>query len=161
MEGTESWPECFARMIESIMYASIGFLFACLLGLAVVPLIHDRAVRLTMRRLEGTLPLSMAEIQAEKDLLRAEFALSSRRLEKKIEQLAEKKAGLQAQLGKKCDVINGVSGERDALKTEVIDLKMQIEGLKKQLPATEPRHDAAAYVVRQMRPRRILRPTRG
>ena len=74
-------------MIESIMFFGIGFLVASLLGLVVVPLVHNRAVRLTVRRLEAATPLSMAEIQAEKDQLRAEFAMSTRRLEMSVDQL--------------------------------------------------------------------------
>jgi hypothetical protein len=74
-----------AQMIESIMYFGIGFLLAALSVLIVAPLVHDRAVRLTMRR--ATIPLSMAELQADKDLQRAEFAMSTRRLETTIEQL--------------------------------------------------------------------------
>ena len=38
-----------AQMIESIMYFGIGFLLAALSVLIVAPLVHDRAVRLTMR----------------------------------------------------------------------------------------------------------------
>jgi hypothetical protein len=67
-----------AQMIESIMYFGIGFLLAALSVLIVAPLVHDRAVRLTIRRLEATIPLSMAEVQADKDLQRAEFAMSTR-----------------------------------------------------------------------------------
>ena len=74
-------------MIESIMYVGIGFLTAGLLVIGVIPLVHARAVRLTMRRLEALTPLSMAEIQADKDLLRAEFAMSTRRLELSVEQI--------------------------------------------------------------------------
>src|SRR5258707_14318090 len=74
-------------MIEPIMYFGIGFLVAALIGLVVVPLVHGRAVRLTMRRLEAATPLSMAEIQADKDQLRAEFAMSTRRLEVSVENL--------------------------------------------------------------------------
>ena len=48
-------------MIEPIMYFGIGFLVAALIGLVVVPLVHNRAVRLTMRRLEAATPLSMAD----------------------------------------------------------------------------------------------------
>jgi hypothetical protein len=47
----------------------------------LIPLVHARTVRLTTRRLEAVLPESMAEVQAEKDLLPAEFAMSTRRLE--------------------------------------------------------------------------------
>ena len=52
-------------MIEPIMFFGIGFLVAALFGLVIIPLVHGRAVRLTMRRLEAATPLSMAEIQAE------------------------------------------------------------------------------------------------
>jgi hypothetical protein len=68
-------------MIESSMYFGIGLLCGALIGLVLIPLVHARAVRLTRRRLEAVLPESMAEVQAEKDLLRAEFAMSTRRLE--------------------------------------------------------------------------------
>ena len=34
-------------MIEPVMYFGIGFLVAALLGLLFVPLVHNRAVRLT------------------------------------------------------------------------------------------------------------------
>src|SRR5262245_19413498 len=77
-------------MIEPIMYFGIGFLMASLLGLVLIPLVHNRAVRLTMRRLEAATPISLAEIQADKDQLRAEFAMSTRRLELSVEQMKVK-----------------------------------------------------------------------
>ncbi len=40
-------------MVEPIMYLAIGFLVSTLLGLAVLPLVHNRAVRLTTRKLEA------------------------------------------------------------------------------------------------------------
>ena len=66
-------------MIESIMYFGIGFLLASLLGVVVGFAVNSRAQRLTMKRLEAATPVSMAEIQADKDQLRAEFAMSTRR----------------------------------------------------------------------------------
>ncbi len=50
------------------MYFGIGFFFAALSVLVVVPLVHGRAVRLTTRRLEGAIPSSVAETLAHKDL---------------------------------------------------------------------------------------------
>ncbi len=98
-------------MIESIMYFGIGFLVAGLLGLLVVPLVHNRAVRLTMRRLDAATPLSMTEIQAEKDQLRAEHAMSTRRLEMSIEQLTARTAGLAGELARKTEAINRLKVE--------------------------------------------------
>ena len=88
-------------MIEPIMYLAIGFLVSMLFGLMIVPLVHNRAVRLTTRRLEAATPLSMAEIQADKDQLRAEFAMSARRLEMSVDQLKNKTTSQLAELGKK------------------------------------------------------------
>ena len=98
-------------MIEPIMYFGIGFLVAALIGLVVVPLVHGRAVRLTMRRLEAATPLSMAEIQADKDQLRAEFAMSARRLEMSVEKLKGRTTSQLAELGKKGDAINRLKME--------------------------------------------------
>src|SRR5262245_17281296 len=74
-------------MLESMMYIGIGFLFAALIAVGVVSLVHNRAVRLTTRRLEAAIPPSITEVQAEKDLQRAEFAMATRRLEMTIDQL--------------------------------------------------------------------------
>ncbi len=87
-------------MLEPIMYIGIGFLVAGLLVIGVIPLVHARAVRLTMRRLEALTPLSMAEIQADKDQLRAEFAMSTRRLEMNVEQMKAKTTNQLAEIGK-------------------------------------------------------------
>jgi hypothetical protein len=112
-----------AQMIEPIMYFAIGFLLAALSVLVVTPLVHGRAVRLTLRRLEATIPLSMAEVQADKDLQRAEFAMSTRRLETTVEQLRTRGAGQLAELGRKGDAINR--------------LKIELGTLRDQLRATE------------------------
>ncbi len=118
-------------MIEPVMYMGIGFLCAALIAVAVIPLVHDRAVRLTTRRLRATLPQSIKEIQAGRDLLRAEFAMSTRRLETNLEQLKNKSTGQVVELGKRDDVINRLKIQRDALRVDVITLKAQLEALKK------------------------------
>ena len=106
-------------MIELAMYFSMGFFLASLGALAVVSLVHGRAVRLTTRRLEAKIPSSMAEILADKDLLRAEFATSTRRLETSIEQLRAESASQLAELGRKSDAVNRIKIELHALRDKV------------------------------------------
>jgi chromosome segregation ATPase len=104
-------------MIEPMMFIGIGFLVAGLLVIGVIPLVHARAVRLTMRRLEALNPVSMAEIQADKDQLRAEFAMSTRRLEMNVEQLKAKTTNQLAEIGKKSEAIGRLKlelGEKTA-----------------------------------------------
>jgi chromosome segregation ATPase len=124
-------------MIEPIMYFGIGFLFAALIGIVVVPLVHSRAVRLTMRRLEAATPLSMAEIQADKDQLRAEFAMSTRRLEMSVEQLKTKSTSQLAELGKKGDAINRLKLELGEKTATIFALEARDKSLRDQLRATE------------------------
>src|SRR5512136_3490868 len=124
-------------MIEPIMYFGIGFLFAALIGLVVVPLMHGRAVRLTMRRLEAAAPLSMAEIQADKDQLRAEFAMSARRLEMSVEQLKNRTTSQLADLGKKTDAINRMKIELGEKNATIFALEAREKAVKEQLRATE------------------------
>ncbi len=106
-------------MIESIMYFGIGFLVAALSVLVVVPLVHGRAVRLTIRRLKSAAPSSTAESLAHNDLLRAEFVMSTRRLEMNVEQLKTKNASQLAELGKKGDAINRLKIELGALRDQL------------------------------------------
>ena len=106
-------------MIESAMYFSMGFFLACLGALVVVPFIHGRAVRLTTRQLEAKIPTSMPEILADKDLLRAEFAMSTRRLETSLDQLRAKSASQLVELGNKSDAVNRLKIELDALRNKV------------------------------------------
>jgi chromosome segregation ATPase len=92
-------------MIEPMMYIGIGFLIAGLLVIGVIPLVHARAVRLTLRRLEASTPVSMAEIAAEKDQLRAEFAMAMSRLEMSVEQMKAKTTSQLVELGRKSEAI--------------------------------------------------------
>src|SRR5437879_1043036 len=124
-------------MIEPIMYLAIGFLISMLCGLMIVPLVHNRAVRLTTRRLEAATPLSMAEIQADKDQLRAEFAMSARRLEMSVEQLKHKTTSQLAELGKKSDAINRMKIELGEKNATIFSLEAREKAVKEQLRATE------------------------
>ena len=77
-------------MIESVMLCGIGVLGGCLLMLVFFPLVHERAVRLTKRQIADATPMTRNEIQADKDHLRAEFAMSVRRLEIGMEEMRAK-----------------------------------------------------------------------
>jgi chromosome segregation ATPase len=124
-------------MIEPIMFFGIGFLVAALVGLVIIPLVHGRAVRLTLRRIEAATPLSMAEIQADKDQLRAEFAMSTRRLEMSVEQLKTKTTSQFAELGKKGDVINRLKMEVGEKTAAIFAMEARDKALRDQLRATE------------------------
>jgi chromosome segregation ATPase len=135
-------------MIEPIMYLAIGFLVSMLFGLMIVPLVHNRAVRLTTRRLEAATPLSMAEIQADKDQLRAEFAMSARRLEMSVDQLKNRTTSQLAELGKKTDAINRMKIELGEKNATIFSLEAREKAVKEQLRATEEEFAAKTTALR-------------
>jgi chromosome segregation ATPase len=136
-------------MIEPIMFFGLGFLAASLLGLVIVPFVHGRAVRLTVRRLEAATPLSMAEIQADKDQLRAEFAMSTRRLEVSVEQLKGKTTSQLAELGKKSEVITRLKVEIGEKAASIFALESREKALKDQLRATEDELESKTDTLRE------------
>jgi chromosome segregation ATPase len=135
-------------MIEPIMYLAIGFLVSMLFGLMIVPLVHNRAVRLTTKRLEAATPLSMAEIQADKDQLRAEFAMSARRLEMSVDQLKNKTTSQLAELGKKSDAINRMKLELGEKNATIFSLEAREKAVKEQLRSTEEEFAAKTAALR-------------
>jgi chromosome segregation ATPase len=74
-------------------------------------------------------PMSLAEIQAEKDQLRAEFAMTTRRLEMSVEQMKTKSNNQLAELGKKSEAIGRLRLELNE-KTETM---FALEAREKQL----------------------------
>jgi chromosome segregation ATPase len=130
-------------MIEPIMYGGIGFLVAGLLVIGLIPLVHQRAVRLTMKRLEAVTPMSMAEIQADKDQLRAEFAMSTRRLEMSVEQMKAKTTSQLAEIGKKSEAVGRLKlelGEKAAtllaMEAKEAELNEELASTREQLAGT-------------------------
>ncbi len=135
-------------MVEPIMYLAIGFLISMLFGLMILPLVHNRAVRLTTKRLEAATPLSMAEIQADKDQLRAEFAMSARRLEMSVDQLKNKTTSQLAELGKKSDAINRLKIELGEKSAVIFALEAREKAVKDQLHVTEEDFAAKTQTLR-------------
>lgn len=121
-----------ARVIEQLMIFALGFLFAGLLTLMFLPAIWRRALRLTQRRLEQRLPISMTEVAAERDQLRAQFAMERRRIEQAGEALVETRAKDLAELSRR--------GARiAALQREAATISGRAQALEASLTQAEQR----------------------
>ena len=76
-------------MLQTVLIFTFGFLAAALLALMAAPAVWRRAVYLTRKRIEAALPLSLNELNAEKDALRAEHAMAMRRMELRLKDTRE------------------------------------------------------------------------
>ncbi len=124
-------------MVESAMVFLGGFLSASILALILLSVIHDRAVRLTHRRIEASLPKSLLEMQIEKDLQRAECAMSVRRLERSIERLRFEATTARGELWRQAEAIGRLKTEL-ARRIEVADeLAHEVESLNGKIEEVE------------------------
>ena len=74
-------------MIEAALYFALGALSISLLLFAILPIVSGRARRLAIHELERQAPVSLSEITAQKDQMRARFAVELNRQEKRGDQL--------------------------------------------------------------------------
>lgn len=141
-------------MIEWLMFGALGFLLGCLLALMLAPPLWNRAVKLTTRRLEATMPMSLTDIQADKDQLRAEFAIELRKVEVALEKAKEKAARELIEANKR-------RVEIQMLKTELENARAKLqEGenanrvlqqtIKRRLPDLDSRLKAAKKALAEL-----------
>ncbi|WP_051661057.1 hypothetical protein [Bosea sp. 117] len=131
-------------MIEAIMYSALGFLVASLIALLILPAVWRRAVRLTTKRIEGAIPVSMAEIQADKDQQRAEFAVAARRLELDVDSYRTQVVSQSGELLKRADRIAALEQGLEERARDIAELTAGGDNLAERLRQTEEERDANA-----------------
>src|SRR5579875_3178546 len=109
------------------MIFTLGFLVAGFLILLFLPAYGRRATRLAQRRLEMVLPLSMEEIVAERDQLRAEFATEHRRIEQRAEAIEAKHATVLGELGRREARVAALEIELAETKRAALDARIRLE----------------------------------
>lgn len=138
-------------MIQSILFFALGFLCAGFLAVMVAPAIWRRALVLTRRRIEASTPLSQAEIQADKDSMRAQFAMATRRLEMSMKSLRDKTIAqtieierdrleikrLASEIAERDKALAQVSDASGGLSTELLQREEEIKRLTQRLAAAD------------------------
>lgn len=117
-------------MVQSVLFFVLGFLCAGFVALMIAPAIWRRAVMLTRKRVEGSMPLTLAEIQAEKDRIRAEFAMATRRLEMSVKSLREKSAEQLVEISRGREALKELALERKDKKQALSELEAKGEDLR-------------------------------
>ncbi len=138
-------------VIQSILAFILGFLVAGLLAILIAPAFRRRVERLTRQRLEATLPMSLNEMQAERDRVRAEYAVEVRRVEadaKSQKSKANERSVEVARLTAQLKTAEQASADRSAavaardvtiadLEGQLASEREMLAGLKEKLSAAE------------------------
>ena len=141
-------------MIEWLMFGALGFLLGCLLALMLAPPLWNRAVKLTTRRLEATMPMSLTDIQADKDQLRAEFAIELRKVEVALDKAKDKAARELIEANKRrvdIQVLNTELGTvRNQLQENENANRVLQQTIKRRLPDLDSRLKAAKKALAEL-----------
>lgn len=149
-------------MIEWVMLIMLGFFSAGLIALLLAPTLWRRAVRLTTRRIVATMPMSLSDIEADKDMLRASYAIQVRRLETALEKAREKSADqlvevskLQMQIGElqsqKADLQRLLEERSNAANVFEKTLRKRFPELEEQLAAARAALDERGVELADLR----------
>ena len=154
-------------LLENMMYFVLGFIASGLLALMIMPAIWRRATRLTKKRIEAATPMTMSEFRADKDQLRAEFALSTRRLEMNVENLRKRLAGQLSEINRKrleqqqlkserneqLTIIGELEQRESELRRRILDLEKEGTDLAQRLRMSERDYSAKASELDHLRAR--------
>lgn len=142
-------------MLETALIFAAGFLAASVLALMIAPGINARAGRLARRRLAAQFPISIEELTAQMDYVRAEGAVEIRKLERRLDREREAHGRTRASIGTddaalrretldlaaERDRLAGenaaLTAERDALEQERDEKRIAIASLETQLASAQ------------------------
>lgn len=105
--------------VQTVMLIALGFLAASLLGLLVASAFWSRAVRLTTARIKQSMPVSEPEIRADRDRLRAEYAIKVHKLEMQLEQAKLARARQHIEINRRDASISTLETDMDRLKVDL------------------------------------------
>lgn len=126
-------------MIEHVLVFLLGMLSAGLLWLMLLPAFWRRAVRLTSRRIERALPLSLNEIAAERDRLRAGHGVALARIDAVLQRARKDLAAAKAETGERLKAEAGFLDTIAAERQRVSALQAEAGGLRVELQTRDVR----------------------
>lgn len=139
--------------IHSAMLVLLGFFVAALAGFLFAPMYRRRAARLATDELKRAMPLTIAEIKADKDRLRAEFAITIHKLESKIEQAGLSSARQLVEINRRDAAISALEGEVARMRTFLDEhenaRRVLEQTITESLPKVEKRLAEAKKVLSQ------------
>jgi chromosome segregation ATPase len=113
-------------VIEMFMYVALGGLAASFVFAAILPAINRRAHRLAKKRMIALFPLSIDELTAEKDGIRAQYALKQFKLEQRIDALNLMQAQHHEAMGQRAIYLTQLEDQLTAQKGITHELQQRV-----------------------------------
>lgn len=124
-------------MIQSVIIFLLGFLCATFVALLALPPVWRRAVRLTRRGIEASLPLTREELLASRDQQRAEYAMALRRVEMQLAETRTKSSSQTAEASRQRRKLDRLQTDKEQLRARVIELEALKDNFQREIQVRE------------------------
>jgi chromosome segregation ATPase len=145
--------------VYAAMHVILGFLLAAFLLLLVQPAYRRRIERFSTERIKRTLPLTEAEIIADKDRIRAAFAIDVHKLEMKLEDFSLAAARQSVEINRRDakihDLEQAIEGQKQSVEEHENARRVLEQAILDRLPKVEQRLSEARKLLVQ-RDREIM-----
>jgi DNA repair exonuclease SbcCD ATPase subunit len=122
---------------ETVMLVALGFVAALMVSLLVIRALWSYAVGLGRRRVERRAPSHIAELKADRDRLKAEFAMQGRRLQLRLDDLKTRMAEQMAEASRNRNRMEQLAADLASRDAEIGKRDAEIEALKAQADSLE------------------------
>jgi chromosome segregation ATPase len=137
--------------IETIMLVALGFAVAALIALFLGRFAWVFALRLGKKRMQRAAPSTIAELQADRDRLRAEYAMLSRKLELRMNDLKIKLAEQMAEVSRNRNRIDHLISEVRSRDAQLSQRDAELQGLRMQITPLETELSARTATVQNLK----------
>ena len=137
--------------VETIMLVALGFAVAALIALFLGRFAWVFALRLGKKRMQRAAPSTIAELQADRDRLRAEYAMLSRKLELRMNDLKIKLAEQMAEVSRNRNRIDHLITELRSRDTQLTQRDAELQSLRMQLTPLETELSARTATVQNLK----------
>jgi chromosome segregation ATPase len=137
--------------IETIMLVALGFAVAALIALFLGRIAWVFALRLGKKRMQRAAPTTIAELKSDRDRLRAEYAMLSRKLELRMSDLKIKLAEQMAEVSRNRNRIDHLVSEVRSRDTQLAQRDGELQELRMQLAPLETELSARTAAVQNLK----------
>jgi chromosome segregation ATPase len=137
--------------IETIMLVALGFAVAALIALFLGRFAWVFALRLGKKRMQRAAPSTIAELQSDRDRLRAEYAMLSRKLELRMNDLKIKLAEQMAEVSRNRNRIDHLISEVRSRDAQLAQRDAELQGLRMQVAPLETELSARTATVQNLK----------
>ncbi len=135
---------------ETLMLVALGFALALLVALLFGRALWNVAMSLGARRNAKNVPVQMLELQADRDRLRAEHAMMSRKLELRLEDIKSRMTEQMAEVSRNRNRVQSLIQKLDEREATLVIRDREVSALSSQIEVQRADLDSCATVINRL-----------